>query len=89
MVKLQGFFAVLSVALTLYAFVDCAMREDDQIKKLPKWGWLLAIVILNALAALVYLVIGRNGKLSRQIKPKKNKPRILPPDDDPDFLGKL
>jgi hypothetical protein len=47
MVKFQGFFAVFAIALTLFAFVDCAMRDETQIKKLPKWGWLLIIVLLN------------------------------------------
>jgi hypothetical protein len=87
MVKFQGLFAVISLALTLFAFVDCAMREDTQLRKLPKWGWLLAIIIFNAFAAIFYLVAGRNGH--RQPKIKRPKPRILPPDDDPDFLGKL
>lgn len=87
MVKLQGFLVVLSLALTLFAFVDCAMREDHQIRKLPKWGWLLVIILLSTFGSIAYLIVGRNG--ARQIKPKKNKPRILPPDDDPDFLRGL
>lgn len=87
MVKLQGFLVILSLALTLFAFVDCAMREDHQIRKLPKWGWLLVIIIFNTFGSVFYLVAGRNG--ARGIKPKKNKPRILPPDDDPDFLRGL
>jgi hypothetical protein len=87
MLKFQGLFAIISLALTLFAFVDCAMRDDTQLRKLPKWGWLLAIVIFNAIAAIAYLVVGRNG--NRQPRIKRPKPRILPPDDDPDFLGKL
>ena len=87
MVKFQGLFLVISLALTLFAFVDCAMRDDTQIKKLPKWGWLLSIVLFGAFGSIFYLVAGRNGL--RQPKNKRSKPRILPPDDDPDFLGKL
>ena len=87
MVKFQGLFLVISLALTLFAFVDCAMRDDTQIKKLPKWGWLLSIVLFGAFGSIFYLVAGRNGV--RQPKNKRPKPRILPPDDDPDFLGKL
>jgi hypothetical protein len=87
MLKFQGIFAIISLALTLFAFVDCAMREDTQLRKLPKWGWLLAIVIFNAFGAIYYLFAGRTGGLQPRIK--RQKPRILPPDDDPDFLGKL
>jgi hypothetical protein len=39
MIKLQGFLLILSLALVLYSFIDCARREDHEIKKLPKWGW--------------------------------------------------
>lgn len=87
MVKLQGFIAVLSIALTLYAFVDCAMRDDAQIKRLPKWGWLLAIVLLTPIGSLGYLFAGRSGSLQKRVK--KQKPRIIPPDDNPDFLRGL
>ena len=84
MVKVEGFFLVLSLALTLFSFIDCAMREDHQLRKLPKWGWLLVIVLFTTFGSIVYLVAGRNG--ARETKVKKSKPRIVPPDDNPDFL---
>lgn len=87
MVKLQGFIAVFTIALMLYAFVDCAMRDESVIKKLPKWGWLLIIFIFSPIGPIVYLAIGRVGKLQK--RPKKSKPRIIPPDDNPDFLRGL
>ena len=90
MVKFESFFVVLSLAITLFAFVDCAMREDTQLRKLPKWGWLLIILFLFApMGAVFYLVAGRNGARTPGINKPKGKPRILPPDDDPDFLRKI
>ncbi len=88
MIKLQGFFIVATLALTLYTFIDCARRDETEIRKLPKWGWLLANVLTGIIGPVAYLIIGRNP-LNRA--PKKNKPqkRILPPDDDPDFLKGL
>ena len=77
---------LLPLALTLYTFIDCAMRDDSQIKKIPKWGWLLAILFLQPLGGIVYLVIGR---IRGPKGPKPGKKRILPPDDDPDFLRGL
>jgi len=79
---------VLVFGLTIYALIDCARTDESQIKNLPKWGWLLLIIILGpptAIGPIAYLIAGRN-------KPKGGrapKRRILPPDDDPDFLGKL
>jgi hypothetical protein len=90
MVKVEGFLIFLSAALTLYTFVDCAMRDESQLKRFPKWGWLLIIFFLGTLGAIGYLIYGREGKLTRkQFPTKKPKPRILPPDDDPDFLRGL
>jgi len=86
MIKLEALLVLASLALTLYAFIDCAMRDDSQINKLPKWGWLLVILFISSLGSIAYLVIGR----SRGPKgPRGPKRRILPPDDDPDFLRKL
>jgi hypothetical protein len=87
MVKFEGLFVVLALALTLYSFVDCAMRDDSQLRKLPKWGWLLVIILIGTFGSIAYLIIGRNGL--RQPRAKKRKPRILPPDDNPDFLREL
>lgn len=80
---------VLVFGVTIYALLDCARADESQIRNLPKWGWLLIIILLGpqavAIGPIAYLVAGRK-------KPKRNKNskrRILPPDDDPDFLGKL
>lgn len=77
---------LLPLALTLYTFVECAMRDDSAIKKIPKWGWLLVILFLQPIGGIVYLVIGR---VRRPRGPKPGKKRILPPDDDPDFLRSI
>ena len=80
---------ILLWGLTTYALIDCAGTDESQIKNLPKWGWLLLFIILGPQAAAIgpiaYLIAGRNKPKGR----KAPKRRILPPDDDPDFLGKL
>ena len=86
MIKLQAFLVIASLALTLYSFIDCAKRDETQIQKLPKWGWLLIILFLSTFGSIAYLVVGRTR---REKGPRPPKRRILPPDDDPDFLRRL
>lgn len=86
MIKLEGLLVLVSLALVLYSFIDCARREEFEIQKLPKWGWLLLIIFTGSIGAIVYLIIGRTKNQGVGKKPKK---RILPPDDDPDFLRSI
>ena len=82
----RALLILLPLALTLYTFIDCAMRDETLLKKIPKWGWLLVILFLQPLGGIAYLIIGRNRG---QRGPKPGKKRILPPDDDPDFLRSI
>ena len=79
---------LVSLALVLYSFFDIVKRPDDQIRRLPKWGWIIVILLFSGLGGAAYLLLGRtlpgNGRGGR-----RGKPRIIPPDDDPDFLKKL
>ena len=79
----------LVFGITIYALIDCARTDDSEIKILPKWGWLLVIILIGpqalAIGPIAYLIAGRN----RNNGGRKPKRRILPPDDDPDFLRKI
>ena len=86
MIKLQAFLVIASLALTLYTFIDCAQRDESQIQKLPKWAWLLLILFFSSIGSISYLIIGRKRGNKGPRPPKR---RILPPDDDPDFLGRI
>ena len=80
---------IVFLALTFYAFFDCAKTEQDAFVKFPKWAWLLFIFIFSTIpiGAILWFAIGRpkrgpgRGGTSRR--------KIIPPDDDPDFLRKL
>jgi hypothetical protein len=86
MIKIEAFLVVLSFARTLYSFIDCAQKDETELRNLPKWGWLLIILFISTIGSIAYLIAGRpKGNKG----PKGPRRRILPPDDDPDFLRKL
>lgn len=81
---------VLPIIFTIYALVDCAGTDQSQVRNLPKWGWLLIILLVApfmALGSIGYWIAGRpvRAKGFNLGGPR----RMLPPDDNPDFLNKL
>jgi len=79
-------FVVLSIAIQLYGLIDCAQREDSDVRSLPRWGWLIIIVLIPTIGAVAYLVAGRPKRPGGGGKKPK---RTIAPDDDPDFLRGL
>lgn len=78
----------LPLIFTIYTLVDCAGTDSAQIRNLPKWGWLLIIILIGLLGSIAYWIAGRPARGAR-FKFGGGTRRILPPDDDPDFLNKL
>lgn len=87
MIKLEGLLVLISLALVLYSFIDCARREDFELQRLPKWGWLLIIFFTGSFGAIAFLALGRKPRSGNG--GTKAKKRVLPPDDDPDFLRSI
>ena len=77
---------LLSVAFTIYTLVECARTEQESIRTLPKWGWILLIILIGLFGAIGYWIWGR----PRNEGPGRGgRGKIIPPDDNPDFLRKL
>jgi hypothetical protein len=80
---------LLSIALTVYAVVDCVQTQDDRVRNMPKLLWLLLILLFPIVGPISWLIAGRparggtgSGSTSRPQPPRG-------PDDDPDFLRRL
>ena len=82
---MRVWLTLLLIAFNLYAFFDCARTEQDQIKTGKKWVWLLAIFILEPIGAVGWFLFGK----PRGNRGPRRTRKIIPPDDDPDFLRKI
>jgi len=81
---------LLVLAFSFYAFFDCARTAQEEVLKLPKWAWLLLIFLFSSLGAILWIVIGRPKRNPGQGSGGRGgRGKIIPPDDDPDFLRKL
>ena len=50
---------LISVAFTIYTFVECARTEQELIRSIPKWGWILLIILFGVFGAIGYWIWGR------------------------------
>ncbi|MCP2263690.1 PLDc N-terminal domain-containing protein [Promicromonospora thailandica] len=93
------------VGLAVYALVDVWGSEEDERGGLPRWLWVLLIVLLPLLGAISWIVVrvsarrsgagpasGPGGSRPRPPRPGSGPRRPsgpVAPDDDPEFLWRL
>jgi len=74
------------IGITIYSVIDCLRTDDGEIRSLPKPLWLLAIIALPPMGGLLWIWIGRAAAPGPR---GGHQPRLVAPDDDPDFLRSL
>jgi hypothetical protein len=83
---LRVVLALLAVALYIYFIIDVARTPREQARTLPKWLWLVLVIVLPLVGGALWLLLGRTwpqgGGFFRRRGP-------IAPDDDPRFLRKL
>lgn len=80
------YLVVLVIIIDIYTLIDCAMTPQEKVRRFPKWAWLLIIVFTGIIGDIAWFVAGR----PRGPRPNRGgQKRIIPPDDNPDFLRKL
>jgi Phospholipase_D-nuclease N-terminal len=80
---------LLTIALTIYAVVDCIQTEDAQVRGLPKLVWVLLILLFPIVGSIAWFLAGRPQRPRPHSGPTHRPPPPRGPDDDPDFLRNL
>ena len=55
---------LLEFVLTLYCVIDAIQSDPGDIRNLPKWAWLLLILLVPVIGAVAWLVAGRPNRES-------------------------
>jgi hypothetical protein len=58
-IRLYGLFFVINLALVVIALIDCLSAEEYAIRALPRWAWVLIILLFSPVGAIVCFVAGR------------------------------
>ncbi|NRG41467.1 hypothetical protein GTU73_16020 [Rathayibacter sp. VKM Ac-2804] len=77
-----GLLVALAV-FTVYTVIDVALSNRHAVRAIPKWSWVLVVLLLPIIGAGLWFWIGRPRKQ------RSDDRRFTAPDDDPDFLGTL
>lgn len=89
---LRAIPAILSVAIAIFALADCIQTEDDKVRGLPKWAWIVLIVLIPWIGPVTWLIVGKDRTGGSGPGPGRRAPQRggpLAPDEDPEFLRKL
>jgi len=92
--------AVIEIALLVFCLIDAVQTPESSMRNLPKWAWVVLIIILPVVGPVAWLLAGRprrnqttaSGPSTRTAGyPEYERPRRGPraPDDDPEFLATL
>ena len=83
---LKALVVVAAVGLTIYCLFDVRGSAADKVRGLPRRVWFL-VVLLPVVGPLAWFTIGRPARPGPG--PSRPPPRIVGPDDDPDFLWQI
>lgn len=86
---------IIEVVLFVACLIDAIQTPTEQARNLPKWAWLLLIVLVPFAGPIAWLFAGRPRRLEAPAStpwPTRDfaaQPRTIAPDDDPEFLHTL
>ncbi len=87
---------IIELGLLVYALIDCVQTPDSDVRYLPRWAWILLIVLVAYVGPIAWLVAGRQrGGERRRVPWPSTQTAGFPeherpprgPDDDPEFLA--
>ncbi len=88
---------LIQIALCVAALISCLSAEEGDIKGLPRFGWIIVILLFPLVGSIAWFIAGKERYSTPKNTwrpgsgfPENERPRrTVAPDDDPDFLRKL
>ena len=57
--EVGGIVGFLLIAFWIWALVDCISSDPAMVRNLPKFGWLVIVILLFDIGAVLWLLLGR------------------------------
>lgn len=97
--RLYPFLFLADVALVVIALISCLSAEDSDIRALPRYAWVLIILLFSPVGPIAWFVVGKErysqprqrvwapgSGFPESERPDRLRSRPVAPDDNPDFL---
>jgi len=52
-------FTLLIMAAMVLALVDIILRQDGEVKHLPKWAWVILVILVPLIGTVLWFALGR------------------------------
>ena len=89
----DGIVALALLVLWIFCILDVISTEDVLCRNLPKYVWLLIVIILPDIGSIAWLLLGRpvgaGFRLGSQVGVYRPQKRAIGPEDSPDFLASM
>ena len=77
-------FTLLTIGLMVFAVVDIIRRDDSDVRYMPRFVWLLLVVLIPLLGSILWFALGRvypegGIQLGRPSRREKTQPRPSEP----------
>lgn len=88
----------IPIAMMVYALADVVQAEESELGRIPKWAWVLLVIVVPVAGPLTWLILSYQYKQQARAagtqRPtygpaRRRNSGPLAPDDDPEFLWRL
>jgi hypothetical protein len=83
MTRLGIYLGPLVLVLWVFCVVDVITSRDDAVRHLPKWGWLVLVLLFPLVGSLAWLVAGRPRRGPRRLGANEREAGAFPEYDRP------
>lgn len=97
--RLLPILFLVDIALVVIALISCLSAEDSDIRALPRYAWVLIILLFPPVGPIAWFVAGKErysrprqrawapgSGFPESERPDRRPGRTVAPDDNPDFL---
>ncbi|WFE64325.1 PLD nuclease N-terminal domain-containing protein [Micromonospora sp. WMMD714] len=89
MARLYVLLFLIQVVLAACALISCLSADDGTVRGLPRFVWVLVILVFPLVGAVAWFLAGRPVPRGDRRGRSSGPRRPVAPDDDPEFLKSI